>query len=75
MQQRGLELDRRQRLELVKPDTIATGIFDPAKDWEGRHTAGYAVFHDRMWIVGGDPLQGHYQPDVWSSADGKTWRW
>jgi len=41
--------------------------------WEGRHTAGYVVFKDRMWIVGGDPIQGHYQPDVWDSADGVHW--
>jgi len=41
--------------------------------WEGRHTAGYVVFKDRMWIVGGDPLQGHYHPDVWNSADGVHW--
>lgn len=41
--------------------------------WEGRHTAGYAVFGGRMWILGGDPIQGHYQPDAWSSADGVTW--
>lgn len=41
--------------------------------WEGRHTAGYAVFGGRMWIVGGDPIQGHYQPDAWSSADGVDW--
>jgi len=41
--------------------------------WEGRHTAGYVVYKDRMWIVGGDGNQGHYQNDVWSSADGVTW--
>lgn len=41
--------------------------------WEGRHTAGYAVFGDRMWILGGDPIHGHYQPDAWSSADGIDW--
>ena len=41
--------------------------------WEGRHTAGYAVFDERMWILGGDAIQGHYQPDAWSSADGLTW--
>ena len=41
--------------------------------WEGRHTAGYVVHKGRMWIVGGDPLQGHYQQDVWSSADGVRW--
>jgi hypothetical protein len=41
--------------------------------WEGRHTAGYVVHDHRMWIVGGDPLQGHYQSDVWSTADGLQW--
>ena len=41
--------------------------------WEGRHTAGYVVHDDRMWIVGGDSNQGHYQPDVWSSTDGVAW--
>ena len=41
--------------------------------WEGRHTAGCAVHAGRMWIVGGDPNQGHYQNDVWSSADGVNW--
>jgi hypothetical protein len=42
--------------------------------WEERHTAGYVVYQDKMWIIGGDPLQGHYQPDVWNSSDGKDWR-
>lgn len=60
---------------LVKPNTFGTPAFDPENDWEGRHTAGYVVFKNRMWILGGDPLQGHYQPDVWSSEDGKNWRW
>jgi N-acetylneuraminic acid mutarotase len=41
--------------------------------WEERHTAGYVVHQGKMWIVGGDPLQGHYQPNVWCSADGMTW--
>ncbi len=45
----------------------------PEAPWEGRHTAGYAVLAGRMWIVGGDPLQGHYQSDVWSSPDGVHW--
>ncbi len=26
-----------------------------------------------MWIVGGDANQGHYQNDVWNSADGANW--
>ncbi len=58
---------------LVKPNSFLDSSFDPKKDWEGRHTAGYVVFLNRMWIVGGDPIQRHYQPNVWSSADGKTW--
>ena len=58
---------------LVKPNTHLKAPFDVATDWEGRHTAGYAVFKERMWIVGGDANQGHYQNDVWSSADGKKW--
>lgn len=45
----------------------------PAAPWEKRHTAGYVAHRGRMWVVGGDPIQGHYQPDVWSSADGVQW--
>ncbi len=48
-------------------------LVNPAAPWEGRHTAGYVVHDGRMWIVGGDCLQGRYQPDVWSSADGLQW--
>ena len=46
---------------------------NPQAPWEGRHTAGYAVHNGRMWIVGGDGIQGHCQNDVWSSADGVNW--
>lgn len=60
---------------LVKPNTHRDDSFDPAGDWEARHTAGYAVFQDKMWIVGGDPLLGHYQFDVWNSSDGRKWDW
>ena len=58
---------------LVKPNTFKDQSFDATADWEGRHTAGYAVYRDRMWIIGGDANQGHYQNDVWSSADGQHW--
>ncbi len=58
---------------LEKPNTFLDARFDPTADWEGRHTAGYVVFEDKMWILGGDPIQGHYQFDVWNSADGKKW--
>ena len=58
---------------LVKPNTFTETGYDPELDWEGRHTAGYAVYKNKMWIVGGDANQGHYQHDVWNSDDGKTW--
>ena len=60
---------------LEKPNTFLDDSFDPARDWEGRHTAGYVVHEDKMWIIGGDANQGHYQNDVWSSRDGKRWSW
>ncbi len=58
---------------LEKKNTFLDHSFDPARDWEGRHTAGYVVWKDRLWIVGGDVNQGHYHTDVWNSADGRAW--
>ncbi len=58
---------------LEKPNTFLDKKFDPTSDWEGRHTAGYVVYKDKMWIVGGDANQHHYQNDVWNSANGKAW--
>lgn len=57
---------------LEKPNTFGDD-FDPNTDWEGRHAAGYAVLQGKLWIFGGDCNQGHYQYDVWNSADGRTW--
>lgn len=59
----------------VKKNTHLDKSFDPTTDWEARHTAGYVVYQDKMWIVGGDPLLGHYQFDVWNSTDGIDWHW
>ena len=59
--------------EKFKPNTHLDDTFDPASDWEARHTAGYVVFKGKMWIVGGDSNLGHYQPDVWNSTDGRRW--
>ena len=59
---------------LEKPNTFKDLKFDPRTDWEGRHTAGCVVHRDKMWIVGGDSNQGHYQPDVWNSDSGKEWK-
>ncbi len=58
---------------LEKPNTFLDSTFNSQSDWEGRHTAGYAVLHDKMWIVGGDVNQGHYHNDVWNSEDGRKW--
>jgi hypothetical protein len=58
---------------LERPNTFRDYSFDSVRDWEGRHTAGYAVFRNKMWIIGGDANQHHYQNDVWNSGDGKTW--
>lgn len=58
---------------LEKPNTFLDNTFDPTKDWEGRHTAGYAVLQDKMWIIGGDVNQKHYHNDVWNSSDGRHW--
>lgn len=59
--------------QLIKPNTFIDATFDPASDWEGRHTAGYVAFRDKMWVLGGDCNQKHYQPDVWNSVDGRKW--
>lgn len=42
--------------------------------WEGRHCAGTAVHDGKMWIIGGDCNQGHYQHDVWCSPNGIDWQ-
>jgi hypothetical protein len=59
--------------ELVRPNTFLDKSFDAETDWEGRHTAGYVIHRERMWIVGGDVNQRHYHFDVWNSADGNEW--
>lgn len=60
---------------MEKPNTFLDHRFDSSHDWEGRHTAGYVVYKGKMWIVGGDANQGHYQSDVWNSEDGRVWKW
>ena len=61
------------RWTLVKPNTFLDQAFDASADWDGRHTAGYVVYRNKMWIVGGDANQHHYQNDIWNSGDGKMW--
>jgi len=62
-----------KKWDLVRANTFKDRSFDPKADWEGRHTAGYAVYKDKMWIIGGDCNQGTYQNDVWTSTDGAKW--
>jgi hypothetical protein len=47
--------------------------------WSARLAAGIVVHRDRLWILGG--IENYYfgdstslKNDVWSSADGRTWR-
>ncbi len=47
--------------------------------WSPRLASGVVVFKDRMWVLGG--TENYYfgdetslKNDVWSSADGRTWR-
>jgi len=54
-------------------DGLTWALVNDVADWEPRHTAGYANFLDKMWVLGGDPIQGHFQPDIWSSEDGVIW--
>jgi hypothetical protein len=51
----------------------ATWTRHPDAPWEGRHTAGYAVHDGKIWVLGGDAIQGHYQNDIWNSEDGVRW--
>lgn len=54
-------------------DGLAWSEIHPQAPWEGRHTAGWIVHAGRLWVVGGDCNQKHYQNDVWNSPDGINW--
>ncbi len=55
------------------PDGLHWTEVNEQAPWEGRHTAGWVVHQDKLWVVGGDCNQHHYQNDVWNSSDGVTW--
>lgn len=57
---------------LLKPNSYDKD-FDGEVDFEGRHSGGYLVYKDKIWILGGDYNSGHYQGDVWNSSDGVVW--
>jgi N-acetylneuraminic acid mutarotase len=50
-----------------------TWTLETVAPWEGRHMSGWAVLNGSLYVVGGDVNHGHYQPNVWSSSDGKNW--
>jgi hypothetical protein len=41
--------------------------------FERRHAHNTMLWNDRLWMIGGDYHQGHYNHDVVSSADGLVW--
>lgn len=41
--------------------------------WQQRHMAGWTVFKNKMWIIGGDSNNNVRQDDTWSSVDGNRW--
>jgi hypothetical protein len=55
----------------VEPDWVLMGN----APWQPRDSQAEFVFRDRLWIMGGwfDSYQAPPR-DVWSSADGKTWK-
>lgn len=60
-------------------DGKSWNLATPKAEWTPRLAAGAVVFNDRMWILGGTENyyfgdQSSLKNDVWSSADGKTWK-
>jgi hypothetical protein len=63
------------RWDLILPHTAnppATGV---GARWRPRHTAGWLVHKNQIFVIGGDHLDitGLIPQDVWSSPDGTTW--
>lgn len=42
--------------------------------WSARSGGNVVVFRDRMFLLGGGIIDGPQANDVWSTADGATWR-
>jgi hypothetical protein len=60
-------------------DGVAWQQIEDAADWSPRLAAGLVEHRGRMWLLGG--TENYYfgdarslKNDVWSSADGKTWK-
>lgn len=51
----------------------ANWVLDTVAPWDPRHTSGWLVYDNKMWVIGGDGNSGYLINDVWSSTDGHTW--
>lgn len=45
----------------------------PAAAFGPRNCIGWAVFHDQLWVLGGESTSAVPYNDVWSSYDGVNW--
>jgi hypothetical protein len=43
-------------------------LVNDSTPWEPRHSAGYVVFNNKMWLISGDGID-----DVWYTEDGENW--
>lgn len=62
-----------ERLDTGETEHVQRRVVRPSLRLGGASYPGYVVYKDKMWIIGGDCNQKHYQNDVWNSEDGKTW--
>ena len=46
---------------------------EPDAGWSGRSGHQAVVFQNKLWVMGGNSIDGGYRNDVWSSVDGTTW--
>jgi hypothetical protein len=51
----------------------ANWLLETVAPWRPRHMAGWVSYAGKLWVIGGDNNGGSYDPDVWSSPDGRTW--
>lgn len=49
-------------------DGVNWTLINPDAPWPERHCAGWIVFQNKLWLVGGDG-----EVDVWNTTDGITW--
>ena len=57
--------------KLERSNTFGTPAFDPDRNGKAA-TRPVTPSIETAWIVGGDPIQGHYQNDVWNPPTAST---